>query len=638
MINSPFRKPALTPPASHPRLMLTKKDLPRVQKNMQSPSCRMSVELWEQLCSTKVACVGGTPDYGTYNLTEYLAVEAKAFRALLTGTREDAREVIEDVLLLLRNSDYEKGIMKARWSGHLIFISAQVYDWCYDYLTAEEKAEIIADCEIMAERYFEMGYPPAKQAAISGHGSEAQLLRDLLGFAIAVYDERPDIYDFCAGRIFDEYVPAYDYMFAGGFHHQGPTYGSYRYTSLLWGALLLYSMSGEKVFTNKLDELAKRFLYLTRSDSEEIRLGDDTYEYKGDYLKKAPFTVPMFFAAAYTGNRKYYEAFDRGLDREFLVHSQSGIDYYVYGAFGEGLFSPVVQMIWNDLTPDDGEGALPPYRYFGSPVGLTIWNDGDRAVLMKMGELWGSNHDHLDTGCFQVYCGGALASDSGVYDSYHTIHRRNYTTRTSAHNCLTVFDPARPKYGEFRDDASYDGGTRRPCGGSEPKLLEDWCEKYKMATVLEHSESEELCRILGDMTDAYSHTCDRVIREMTWEPKRGDYGVLTVRDEVESKSETFITAFHLHCQREPKRIENGVILENDGYELVCRVKTPAQAKIEVIGGEGREFEVDGVNYDTDAKAGTEAGWGQIVITDPNASRYTQFHVEMELRKKENEKK
>ena len=80
----------------------------------------------------------------------------------------------------------------------------------------------------MAEKYFEMGYPPSKQAAISGHGAEAQLLRDLLSLGIATYDERPDIYEFCAGRIFDEYVPAYDFMFAGGYHPQGPAYGSYR--------------------------------------------------------------------------------------------------------------------------------------------------------------------------------------------------------------------------------------------------------------------------------------------------------------------------------------------------------------------------------------------------------------------------
>ena len=325
--------------------------------------------------------------------------------------------------------------------------------------------------------------------------------------------------------------------------------------------------------------------------------------------------------------------FEQGLDREFLVPSQSGIDYYQYGAFGEGLFSPVVQLVWSGLTPCVKEGARPPYRYFGSPIGLTLWNDGERVVLMKMGELWGSNHDHLDTGCFQVYCNGPLATDSGVYDSYHTAHRKNYTIRTCAHNCLTVFDPERPRYGEWREGYSYDGGTRRPCGGDEPKTLELWREHYKMATVLEHSESEEMCRIVGDMTDAYSHTCRRAVREMIWEPKRGDHGTLTVHDEVETKSDRFITAFHLHCQTEPKRIEGGVVIDNGACELVCRVKAPACAKIDVIGGEGRQFMVDGVNYDTPDKEGTEAGWGEVVITSPETTDRVEFTVEMELRKK-----
>ena len=635
MMNSPYQKPYLTPPSFHPRLMVTEQDRERIQRNMKDPACALSAELCRQLCDWQVACQGETPEYGTYHLTEYLAVEAKAFRALMSGEQQDARTAIDDVLLLLRNSDYEKGIMKARWCGHLIFVSSEVYDWCYAYLTEAEKFEIIEKCEQMAEAYFEMGYPPAKQAAISGHGSEAQLLRDLLGFAIAVYDERPDIYDFCAGRIFDEYVPSYDYMFAGGFHPQGPTYGSYRYTSLLWSALLFYAMSGKKVFTEKLDALAMSFLYLTRSDGETLRLGDDTYENKAPYLRKAPFTVPLFFAAAYTGKQAYYDVFYKGLDREFLVPSQSGIDYYDYGAFGEGLFSPVVHLIWNGLTPcGNEEGEMPPYRYFGSPVGLTVWNDGERAVLMKIGELWGSNHDHLDVGCFQIFCGGALASDSGVYDSYHTSHRKNYTTRTSAHNCLTVFDPERPSYGEWRSGAAYDGGMRRPCGGDEPKTLDLWRENYRMATVLTHTEGKDLCEITGDLTDAYCHTCNKVTRSMRWEPERGAYGVLTVHDCVETKSEQFITAFHLHCQSEPTPVENGVIIENDTHRLVCRVKSPQNAGIEIIGGEGRQFEVDGVNYDTPDKADTEAGWGQVVITSPTASCHTEFVVEMELSKKE----
>ena len=634
MLSSPYKKPYITPPMEHPRLMIRKGDIQRVKNNLTAPRCKPSAELLGELCEKKLFCTGATPDFGTYDLSEYLAVEAKALRALLSESKTDARHAIDSAVFLLENSQFDKGIMKARWSGHLIFVCSEVYDWCYPYLSEDEKNLIIDKCEEMAEKYFEMGYPPAKQAAISGHGSEAQLLRDLLAFGIAVYDERPDIYDFCAGRIIDEYVPAYDLMFAGGFHHQGPTYGSYRYTCLLWSALLFYSMSGQKIFTPKLDDLAESFIYLTRADGQALRLGDDTYEYKAPCLRNAPFTVPMFFAAAYTGRQCYYNMFYRGLDREYLLPSKRGMDYYADGSFGEGLFSPAAHILWNGLAPEVSDSEKKPYKYFGYPNGITLWNDGERVVLMKIGELWGSNHDHLDTGCFQIYCGGALASDSGVYDSYHTPHRMNYTIRTAAHNCLTVFDPERPLYGEWKDGAAYDGGMRRPCGGKEPKTLDAWQENYKMASVISHTESEELCEIVGDMTDAYSHTCNAVTRKMRWEPNRGDYGILTVEDDLETKSDTYVTAFHIHCQTEPRLIEGGAAIDNGEFSLVCRVLFPENAKIELIGGEGRQFETDGVNYPTDVIENTEAGWGQIVITDERLGTQKNFKVEMEIIKKE----
>ena len=633
MLNSPYNKPYITPPKEHPRLMLKMEDIERIKKNMSLPECKMAVEMWHELCEMKVLCKGADPEYGTYDLVEYLAVEAKALKALLSGEEKDARAAIEDTILLLRNSEFDKGIMKARWSGHLIFVSSEVYDWCYSYLTDEEKTLIVSKCEAMAEKYFEMGYPPSKQAAISGHGAEAQLLRDLLSLGIAAYDERPDIYDFCAGRIIDEYVPSYDFMFAGGYHHQGPAYGSYRYTCLLWGELLLYSMSGKKVFTDKLGELAESLLYLTRPDREAVRIGDDFFETKAPYTRKAPFAMPMFFAWAYTGDERYKKVFLEGLDREYLVPTHRGIDYYIGGSYGEGLFSPAVYLIWNALTPMKKEKPLHSYKYFGSPNGITVWNDGERVVLMKIGELWGSNHDHLDMGCFQIYCGGALATDSGVYDSYNTLHRRNYTTRTSAHNCLTVSDPQKPRYGEWKDDVAYDGGTRRPCAEREPKTLGEWIENYKMATVISHIESEDLCEIVGDMSEAYCHTCDKVVRSMRWEPKRGDHGILTVHDDVRAKSEDFTKTFNIHSLTEPRLTSDGVIIENNGYELRCRVLAPANAKIELIGGEGREFFIDGANRDTNAKKDTECGWGRVCVIDQSKSKETEFTVEMEIVKK-----
>jgi len=61
---------------------------------------------------------------------------------------------------------------------------------------------------------------------------------------------------------------------------------------------------------------------------------------------------------------------------------------------------------------------------------------------------------------------------------------------------------------------------------------------------------------------------------------------------------------------------------------------PVNAGIELVGGEGRRFETDGVNYSTDETENTEAGWGQIVVTDTSLGIHKKFKIEMEIIKKE----
>ena len=120
MIISPYRKPDLIPPKEHPRLMIVEKDIGRIRENLTDSACALSVSLWQELCQKEIRCVGATPDCGTYDLSEYLSVEAKALRALLSRKSDDAREAIGDVLRLLRESNFEKGNDKyaARWLGN----------------------------------------------------------------------------------------------------------------------------------------------------------------------------------------------------------------------------------------------------------------------------------------------------------------------------------------------------------------------------------------------------------------------------------------------------------------------------------------------------------------------------------------
>ena len=590
--------------------MLRKKDISRIKEASKDTE---AWRLYRELCDFPILGIGAMPEKGTYHLKEYIALEAQALDALISDDSGKGRGVIEKLLFLLRNVVVYDDYMKARFAGHLIFIASEVYDWCYYLLTAEERGEIIIRCESLAEKYLEMGYPPAKQAAISGHGNEAQLLRDLLAFSIAVYDERPDIYNFCAGRLFDEYIPAYEKVFAGEFHPQGPCYGSYRYAWAMWFGLLIYSMSGERVLPPQTVKTAESFIYLRRSDGEALRLGDDYNETKALYTHKNPFFVPLFLAAAYSGDALWYSESEKQFREEYLIPLAHSYDYYDEGSCGEGVISPAVYLIWNKLTPLSDDRNLPFGRYFDWPVGATVYNDGERLVLMKIGCLWGANHDHLDTGCFQIYDGEILASDSGVYDSYNTPHRKNYTIHTLAHNCILV-----------------DGnGTRIPREKKEPKTLESWLSEYGMAKVLFHSEADGVYEIEGDLSEAYSETCRSVTRKMRFEPDRGERGILAVSDRVEPIDPNSKVTFVIHSQSKPVVDGNLIVIKGKKRELYCRVKSPDKFKITLIGGEGHRFEADGIDYLPEVDT-SEAGWGR---TEISATGSVSFEIEMEIRRK-----
>ena len=610
MLKNIYPEPPVFPPEEHPRLMLRKKDFPRIRVNMNDEDGNAAGRIFRELCNFPVKGEGANPDFGTYHLKEYLAVEAKALEALLEDSEEKGRCVISELLHLLRTVHYNDTIMIARFCGHLIFISSEVYDWCYKWLDDEEKTEIIASCEGIAEKYFEMGYPPVRQSAISGHGTEAQLLRDLLAFSIAVYDERPDIYMLCAGRLFSEYIPVFSKVFAGGFHPQGPSYGAYRHTSTMWFGLLIFSMCGEKVLPEVVESLADSFLYLTRSDGEMLRLGDDCNEGKSRYSQLNPFGVPLFLSAAYTGNSLYYDEAKRQLHAAYLLPYHYSVDYYTEGSYGEGLMSATVYLIWNGLSPYNEITELKKAKYFGSPVGCTVYNDGERLVFMKIGELWGANHDHLDTGCFQIYDKEILTSDSGVYDSYHSEHRMNYYIHTVAHNCLLVGGR----------------GTRFPYELEEPENPDHWFSDYHMARVTYHSEEDGLYVLEGDLTPAYADRCESVIRKMSFEPQRGCRGMFTVEDKLVLKEDNTVT-FLLHCQREPEIHGNKIVLHGRNRRLVCTVKAPLDMNIVPVVGIGRQFVKDSINYDPKVRT-AEEGWGRVEIS--TAGKNIEFIVEMEI--------
>lgn len=165
-------------------------------------------------------------------------IESKAFEYALNGDPVVGCDAINAIANVMLTATYSHIPDSSRPMGQVMMTAAEVYDWCYDLMTDEIKAAFVAACESIVTPGMEMGFPPAKQGTISGHGSEGQVLRDWLAFAIATYDEYPDIYEFVAGEIFDKFVPVRDYYYKSGAIHQGNNYGPYRFNFDLWSAWL----------------------------------------------------------------------------------------------------------------------------------------------------------------------------------------------------------------------------------------------------------------------------------------------------------------------------------------------------------------------------------------------------------------
>ncbi len=658
--------PILPEKGQHPRLYLTEADIPTLKENMNKPQNAKAKSEFEALLAKETDGRLGESlmdSYTNYDSSTMAIIEAYAYKYALDKDRAYGLKAKNAILNFMSTVTFDQNQQDiTRQMGHAIFLGAQVYDWCYDLFEPRERQAVIDKCEEIAMQ-MEVGYPPDGQGAVCGHGGEAQIMRDLLGFAIATYDERPDIYNFVAGRFFSEFIETRNYWYESGTHHQGDAYGSYRYYWEVVAQEMIYRMTGGdtaggvKVFNDTQADVPYFWIYSRRPDGQVLRTGDCYNEStrRGSYW--TPYTNPLFLSANFYG--------DAILKGEYEIENPSGAFSY-----GTAPCSPVIYLLFNDpdLTAQQDKANLPLTRYFGSPNGMMIartgWDvsaaapaqSGDVVAMMKIGERWGANHHHLDAGSFQLYYKGILASESGFYESYGSYHDQNYNKASIAHNVLTIYDP-NEKFNAYNGkdnkgnavsfpNGVNDGGQRRP--GGEPATMETWMQPaYETGKVLDHAfgpdeNSPEYTYIKGDITKAYggsgSGKVSNVTRAMAFLPLEDDNypAMMVIMDKVTSTNPSFKKKWLLHTQQEPQidGTTSVVKRDTDGYNGKLTVQTllPENASVTKIGGEGKQFwvgnqagdfENDGNNFALSSVPGpdsaVEAGWGRIEVS-PSAAR------------------
>ncbi len=616
------------PPSTHPRVLITPNDLNNLRTKLNRTEMNAVKQAITDNCNsiTQQSIIDTCNQVNNNGSLKKVAfelcdkIESEALMSLLLKSTDPAKSktlgqnAISHVKYLLENIDFPA--VDYTIPNRSLLTGALVYDWCYEYLSAEDEIALRNNLIAVAKTQCVI-YPISNTpiGSLTGHSCGETLLYSRLAAGIALYDKDSAMYYDTSNFILNQLVPARNFIYQGGMHHQGDSYGISRSLPELYGSILYNKIGAGQIFDSSQSQLLYRWIYTSRPDNDQLREGD-SYNSSGS-TPNAPWDSPLFYMI----NANYFKDgyFKYALDKQLKLTGYANTYYMKRQAVNDLIFREI------DL-PAKSFDTLPLTRYFGYPFGTMVartgWQDGldSPAVVaeMKVGAYQFNNHDHFDSGSFQIYYKGALAIDSGLYETedangnfigYGSEHDINYHKRTIAHNCMLIYDPAE-KFTYIKKTVSNDGGQRLINDAKEPIDLNELNAKgHQVADILAHQfgpdkQSPTFSYLKGDLSKAYTSKVQKHLRSfMFLNLKRDAYpAALIVYDKVTSSNPSFKKSWTLHSIEEPTISNNTFTVRRtqQGYsgQLVTNTLLPSanNLKIEKVGGTGKEFYVDGKNY------------------------------------------
>ena len=640
----------------HPRLMLTKDMIPAVKQAFEDERLAPYAAELKERAKKEFDGILGVPYYhetgrkGVHNNNEVGLgiIAAKAFMYALYGDPELAYQAIDAMqnYLLTLNIRFIY-CDQCRDFGKVMYTVARVYDWCYDVLTDDEKYRLVAgtinyvvagDCGMLQSddpkfhnygglRKMEIGYPPRLQSGFTGHGAEAQLTKDYMSAAIAFYDEHPEWWEFCAGRYFNEFIPARNAIYASGSVPQGVLYGASRQASDLWAAFAHTVLFGKNPHDDTMLDTVR--------SNWNLELPNESFWSDGDPIKNMRDVA--------TGTLSYNSLIaaaiykDAGLLAQRIkqfpsIITDSSPESFLYA--GEVI----------NLVPAENrhEGYPTIYhisKYLNRITARREWDDPTSpAVFMKGGERSTANHEHKDMGTFQIFYKDLLARDAGTYDVYGS----PFSTGTVAHNGVLVYNPEKSE--TLR--GFYSGGQ---IGISEASSLELWMNSDRFRTAVPEGTSyatredgkADYAYLASNIAPAYDEDVDYLSRRMlSIFPESKEFPLIfACYDRIMASRPEFRKTVLLHADNEPEIDGARVTLKNGGGKLVATYLSDREFDIEPLGGEGKSRMINGKQCPlADFRGdGWYVPWGRVEISPKEGSKTDDMLAVMYVTDEENEK-
>ena len=647
-------RPTILPPDERPRLWVTPALLPKIRESLTQGE---NAPVWEKLRAAAKKPFSFERPEGTtvgYNRALLRAAEGKAFVYLMTGEEDAGREAVSLARDYLAAVEFGNILDITREIGETIYVGSLVFDWCHPLLSDDDRALFQTHLMRLAES-MEIGWPPFGQMIVNGHGSEAQVNRDLLSMAIALYGLDPVPWQYCSYRLLEELVPMRRFEYASPRHNQGISYAGFRFQWEMRAAMLLKRLAGKEVFDPNIKGLRDYFLYMRTPDGGMLR--------DGDSLCAGPYwaypTLALLFSAY--GNNNEFSAGGNEEERRNTFGWAS--DEVMKGELmrqGVGRVDPVLFLLLNDpaLIAEPSLESLPLFRDFGAILPAQIirtgWNIGpesdDIVVEFKGGGLYFANHQHSDAGSFQIFYRGYLAADLGQYHFYGTPYDVNFAKGSISHNVMLVYDPDE----KFPAGRVNDGGQRRPSPSPKtPREAEDESRRFgrlRESWGRPDAKNPEISFCSWDLAPAYSDKVTDYVRSCVWlktgvettpiaviifdrigarDPSFKKYWQMNSLSEPEKTGESAVRVLSVPTLPEKYQSKSG---KRGQLLLVPLLPTPGDAALEWIGGE-RANSIFGERFAAPDPTPEATGW-RIQIS-PNKPEKTDVFLNVLLIGEEN---
>ena len=255
------------------------------------------------------------------------------------------------------------------------------------------------------------------------------------------------------------------------------------------------------------------------------------------------------------------------------------------------------------------EPNMPKSMYFDTMGQLYMRSgvgDDDTYAMFVIGGI-PEQHKHYDNNHFTIFKKGYRALDSGTRPE-PGLHLPYYYCRTVAHNCVTVYMPGETFKKYWGSPASCEDPTLgQPNDGGQCSILG--------SVLLAHEETDDYVYIASDAENCYhKDKVDGMVREVVWCPP----DVFVIFDRVVTDKPEYQKAWLYHTAAEP--MMNGKLEFSEvsqGGKSICRTLFPKNAKVEKIGGPGKQFWCDGRNWPLPVLTPDDYGYASRGNVPPN---------------------